>query len=138
MLGKSRNWQDKVIDDPQPTYYEALHNGTAAAGLLGSIRVFPLVNLESLSTLSIALGWYILAQGPRKWLTYLTPYRRHHEVAGAIAVGDQPNPISRDLSVKCILRQLATVEGDKRRQRRQWKAREWHDGGLTRSTPQIS
>jgi len=63
MLGKSRNWQDKVIDDPQSTSYEALHNGTAAAGLLGSIRVFPLVNL--------------------------TPYRRHHEVAGAIAVGDQ-------------------------------------------------
>jgi len=41
----------------------ALHNGTTAAGLLGSIRVFPLVNL--------------------------TPYRRHHEVAGAITVGDQ-------------------------------------------------
>ena len=45
-------------------------------------------------------------------LTYLTPYRRHHEIAGAIAVGDQPNPNSRDLSVN---RQLVTVKRDKRR-----------------------
>lgn len=71
-----------------------LHDGTATARLLRSVRVLTLVNLVALVSVGVRrvrrVPPYSRSRTTGSRSTYLTPYRRNHKVSCVVAVVYEP------------------------------------------------
>lgn len=76
-----------------------LHDSAAAGLLLRSVGVLALVDLQGGG---VSVKNPASTSGPNNGVAYLSPYGRNHEVAGVVAVADEPVEIGdRQPAVLC-------------------------------------